>query len=224
MAFRLPDPQGDSPLVSPSRRKSLLEKLQASMRGEEPAAQRVGMPSQQSLIGSSVSGQMGGQPKFNLFGADKFGNQKFKLFPSSEPREYFGPFKEAVDRENRLKGGKDFRQGRLSREGLFEAHRELDGTAKNKIFRAYTSGDISKEQATSLATRIQDYFNTKTQQDIFSDLIGSSVSGQMGGQPKEPRSRPTSGATDNRTTTSRGSYEGSFVGGSSSPIFSSSYV
>tara|TARA_R110000782_G_scaffold56025_2_gene117687 strand:+ start:2420 stop:3067 length:648 start_codon:yes stop_codon:yes gene_type:complete len=215
MAFRLPDPQGDSPLVSPSRSKSLIEKLQASMRGEEPAAQRVGMPSQQSLIGSSVSGQMGGQPQFNLFGADKFGNQKFELFPSSEPREYFGPLKEAVDRENRLKGGKDFRQGRLSREGLFEAHRGLDGTAKNKIFKAYTSGDISKEQATSLATRIQDYFNTKTQQDIFSDLIGQKEEQPI--KPKAPRSRPNSSLP-----TSRGSYEGSLV--QPGVVFSSSYV
>lgn len=169
--------------------------------------QRVGMPSQQSLIGSSVSGQMGGQPQFNLFGADKFGNQKFELFPSSEPREYFGPFKEAVDRENRLKGGKDFRQGRLSREGLFEAHRELDGTAKNKIFSAYISGDISKEQATSLATRIQDYFNTKTQQDIFSDLIG-----QKEEQPIKPQAYA-------HAAVRRG-----LVGGSSGPTFSSSYV
>ena len=132
-----------------------------------------------SLFGSSAAnpgmqtiGSMGtgGMPQVNLFGSDKFGNPKYRL-PSSEPREYFGPFKKEIDREGRLKyGAPDRREGPLSFSDLFEDNRRLNETAKKKIFQSYRSGSLTREQATSLADRIEDYFGNKAEQDLFSEI------------------------------------------------------
>jgi len=178
--------------------------------------QRVGMPSQQSLIGSSVSGQMGGQPQFNLFGADEFGNPKFQL-PSSEPREYFGPFKKEVE---------DKRAG--SFEELFGKDSRLDKRSQQMIFGAQSSGKMTREQAQGLAGRIQDYYDNKAQQGIFSDITsGGSLLGGYTTDADRQREKAKSGAQQIKPEAFGSSYStprSDFVGGSSSPIFSSSYV
>ena len=220
MAFKATSPQGDSPLVSEERRKFLFGKLS----GKQPEAQMGGqlgsnlfgaLPSnsQMPMGGAMGSGEM---PQFNMFGTDEFGNPKFQL-PSSEPREYFGPFKKEVE---------DKRAG--SFEELFGKDSRLDKRSQQMIFGAQSSGKMTREQAQGLAGRIQDYYDNKAQQGIFSDITsGGSLLGGYTTDADRQREKAKSGAQQIKPQAFGSSYStpfGGFVGGSSGPTFSSSYV
>ncbi len=156
---------------------SALGNQPANLMGQQPGFNPLGSPfsgSQMQAAGAMGTGIM---DQLNMFGSDKFGNQKYQM-PSSEPREYFGPFKKQVE---------DKRAG--SFEELFGKDSRLDNRSKGSIFEAQASGKITKEQAQSLAGRIQDYYDTKTQVDIFSSIIGKDSPVEEKPKPKPVRAR-----------------------------------
>lgn len=169
---------GDTNINSGSpEMSSALGNQAANLMGQQPGFNLLGSPFAGSQMQTAGAMGAGGMPQANLFGSDEFGNPKYQL-PSSEPREYFGPFKKQVE---------DKRAG--SFEELFGKDSRLDNRSKGSIFEAQASGKITKEQAQSLAGRIQDYYDTKTQGDIFSSIIGKDSPVEEKPKPKPVRTR-----------------------------------
>ena len=205
MAIKLPSPEGDKPLVSKARRDFLFGKLAgrlpANLMGQQPESafrfNLLGSPFASSQMQAAGTMGVGGMPQFNIFGTDQFGNQLYQM-PSSEPREYFGPFKKQVE---------DKRAG--SFEDLFGKDSRLDNRSKDRIFRAQADGKITREQAESLASRIQDYYDRNAQRDIVLDIIGGNSPVAQSAPPALRQMRGT----------------GSVMGGDSfSPTVTFSYV
>ena len=190
MAFRLPTPEGDSPLVSKKRRKYLFNKLnrkKPKIQAPGPTGDLFGRPPTGTQMGGAIGaggtfqsnpapfGYKDGQPLINILPQSELIRRQQEALAKKELTEY-----DPAYMSNKI--GMPLKMGTPL------------GEASRKIQQAFNVGEISATQARSLADRIMAYYDDKTQQGFFSKITGTGGAETSMEQPapKPRRSRGTS--------------------------------
>ena len=190
MAFRLPTPEGDSPLVSEARRDFLFGKL----AGRKPKIQTPSFPG--NIFGRPPTGtQMGGP----VVAGEMIPSEAAPFgYKDGQPLRSLLPQSELIRRQQEALAEKEFTEYDpayfSNKLGMSLKRGTPLGEASFKIRRAFDMGDISASQARSIADRVMAYYDDKTQQGLFSKITGTGGAETSMEQPapKPRRSRGTS--------------------------------